>query len=61
MRKISWQKTRRLPSAGPGRDGTALAERLIRAAPQKLAPRGWLGPGGSPPPVHQALLRSWTR
>ena len=50
---------RRLPLRG-GRDGTALAERLIRAAPQKLADRGWLVlealPISSP-----SSSRSWTR
>jgi len=40
MRKISWPEPE-IALRG-GRDGTALAERLIRAAPQKLAPNGWL-------------------
>ncbi len=40
MRKISWPEPE-IALRG-GRDGTALAERLIRAAPQKLDPNGWL-------------------
>lgn len=40
MRKIAWPEPE-IALRG-GRDGTALAERLIRAAPQKLAPSGWL-------------------
>jgi release factor glutamine methyltransferase len=40
MRKISWPEPE-IALRG-GRDGTALAERLIRAAPQRLAANGWL-------------------
>jgi release factor glutamine methyltransferase len=40
MRKLGWPEPE-MALAG-GRDGTALAERLIRAAPPKLAPNGWL-------------------
>jgi release factor glutamine methyltransferase len=40
MRKIGWPEPE-MALAG-GRDGTALAERLIRAAPRKLASNGWL-------------------
>jgi release factor glutamine methyltransferase len=40
MRKLRWPEPE-LALRG-GTDGTALAERLIRAAPGKLAPGGWL-------------------
>ncbi len=40
MRKISWPEPE-IALRG-GKDGTALAERLIRAAPRKLAASGWL-------------------
>jgi len=40
MRKIGWPEPE-IALRG-GRDGTALAERLIRAAPHKLAANGWL-------------------
>ncbi len=40
LRKLGWREPE-LALAG-GRDGTALAERLIRAAPERLAPGGWL-------------------
>ena len=53
MRKIGWPEPE-IALRG-GRDGTALAERLIRAAPQKLAPNGWLLLEAAPLPVHQAL------
>jgi release factor glutamine methyltransferase len=40
LRKLGWREPE-LALAG-GRDGTALAERLIRAAPARLNPGGWL-------------------
>ena len=40
LRKLGWREPE-LALAG-GRDGTALAERLIRTAPSRLHPRGWL-------------------
>jgi len=40
LRKLGWREPE-LALAG-GRDGTALAERLIRTAPSRLNPGGWL-------------------
>ena len=40
LMKLGWREPG-LALAG-GRDGTALAEKLIRAAPSRLAPGGWL-------------------
>lgn len=40
LRKLGWREPE-LALAG-GRDGTALAQRLIRAAPARLRPGGWL-------------------
>jgi len=40
LRKLGWREPE-LALAG-GRDGTALAERLIRTAPSRLHPGGWL-------------------
>jgi release factor glutamine methyltransferase len=47
MRKLGWPEPE-MALAG-GRDGTVLAERLIRAAPRKLAPNGWLVMEAAPP------------
>ena len=51
MRKLSWPEPE-IALRG-GRDGTILAERLIRAAPQKLASNGWL--------VMEAAPRQFTK
>ncbi len=46
MRKLAWPEPE-LALRG-GADGTAVAERLIRAAPARLAPGGWLALEASP-------------
>jgi release factor glutamine methyltransferase len=51
MRKLGWPEPE-IALRG-GRDGTVLAERLIRAAPRKLASNGWL--------VMEAAPRQFTK
>jgi release factor glutamine methyltransferase len=47
MRKLRWPEPEM--ALRGGRDGTAVAERLIRAAPRKLAENGWLVLEAAPP------------
>ncbi len=51
MRKLSWPEPEM--ALWGGRDGTTLAERLIRGAPQKLVSNGWL--------VMEAAPRQFTK
>jgi release factor glutamine methyltransferase len=51
MRRIHWPEPE-LALAG-GTDGTAVAERLIRTAPARLVPGGWLVLEGAPPQFHK--------
>ncbi|HTP59542.1 MAG TPA: peptide chain release factor N(5)-glutamine methyltransferase [Spirochaetia bacterium] len=47
MRKLRWPEPEM--ALRGGRDGTSVAERLIRAAPRKLAENGWLILEAAPP------------
>jgi release factor glutamine methyltransferase len=47
MRKLSWPEPEM--ALRGGKDGTAIAERLIRAAPGRLAANGWLLLEAAPP------------
>ncbi len=51
MRRLRWPEPE-LALAG-GTDGTAVAERLIRAAPARLAPGGWLVLEAAPRQYHK--------